>query len=220
MHREPSAIPQFRDKEYDSLYKELLEKCNPSRFYNRGYIDRQHFEIANEIYSVLQHGDATDEELIPLRNKAILELGIHFSTIRKYKYLEDYFNPSLYETRVPYNAELMHESGVFFERLLANRDDILALEQLELDASDFIESQNRERQRIIEGENIRRKRDAALERERERQIREYQEREEPKTIKQKIIQETAWLIPIIIDAIIVVGVITICYLLNNYIAVH
>lgn len=160
------------EKEYDSLYAELLEKCNPDRFYTSESIDLQRYRVANEIYGTLMSdGPKSDNELKSLRERAIAELGIHISTIRKYKELKKYFDPALYRGRKEYDSTLMDTAGTFFARLNENRDDIHALEQLECDAKFFIHDRN------IEEENERNER---MEKQRRMEVQRRIEEEERK----------------------------------------
>lgn len=133
-----SKVEQVDDKVYISLLEELEEKCNPELFLNAGY-DRKRFEVVNSIYGELkQRGVAKDEELTDLRNRAIDELGIHFSTKKKYDYLLKYFDPKIYIAMQPYDAARVAQAEQYYNRLNEDRRDIRALEQLEQEAQAFI----------------------------------------------------------------------------------
>lgn len=145
------AKPIPHEKGYTNLYEEMIEKCHPKNYLNEGY-DRQLFSIANSIYYELtQRREWTDEELIPLRNKAITELGIHFSTKKKYNYLLQYLDPRIYINMNPYPARRVATAEEYYNQLNTYKDDIVALEELEKKAKQFIE----ERQSEIEEDDFR-----------------------------------------------------------------
>ena len=127
-----SKQPEPDEKEYDSLYDELLDKCNPGKF-PIGEFGNDIFQIANAIYTELQN--KTDHTLIDLRNRAIDELGVHISTKKKYEQLEAFLNPEHYTARKPYNGEIVAMAGNLYDKLLKNKDDIRALESLEKEES-------------------------------------------------------------------------------------
>ena len=130
------------EKEYDSLYDELLEKCNPRRFDIESF-GLSKFNIANEIYSQLLDCKAisetmgkqevSEDALKVLRNRAIDELSIHISTTKKYNELKDFLDPKQYINRQPYDKELVAKTADLYNQLLNNKNDIRALEELEND---------------------------------------------------------------------------------------
>lgn len=140
------TMPDFRDiklggdniqqtyedeKEYDSLYDELMDKCNPKNFDIKtfGY---EKFNEANLIYSQIRNlKSAPETDLITLRNFAMEKLEIHISTKRKYSELEEYLNPDQYVDREDYDAELVSIVGKIYEELLTARYDIRLLEKIE-----------------------------------------------------------------------------------------
>ena len=72
------------EKEYDSLYSELLDKVHPRKFSIESCgLDK--FNVANEIYAeIVKCGQNSPEGVfVALRNSAIDELGIRFSTKKK-----------------------------------------------------------------------------------------------------------------------------------------
>ena len=147
--QKPKPVKEI-EKEYDSLYDELLDKCNPSRFKIESVgLDR--FNIANEIYAQLKSGGSNIPEavLIALRNQAMRELQIHISTKKKFSYLKSFFNPEIYINRTPYDAHRVSEAGTWYDLLLKKADDIQALEKLELDADEFIQEEKRFQQNTI-----------------------------------------------------------------------
>lgn len=132
--------PMEVEKEYDSLFDELLEKCNPSRFDIESF-GLSKFNIANEIYSQLldckaisktmNKQEVSEDALKVLRNRAINELGIHISTTKKFNELKDFLDPKQYIDRQPYDKELVATAGDLYNQLLNNKNDIRALEELE-----------------------------------------------------------------------------------------
>ena len=147
--QKPKPIKEI-EKEYDSLYDELLDKCNPSRFKIESVgLDR--FNIANEIYTQLKSGGSNIPEavLIALRNQAMRELQIHISTKKKFSYLKSFFDPEIYINRTPYDGQRVSEAGTWYDLLLKKADDIQALEKLELDADEFIQEEKRFQQNTI-----------------------------------------------------------------------
>lgn len=118
------------EKEYDSLYDELLDKCNPS-----GFKGTQKFYIANEIFSKLSNNGIgiSDDELLKLRDKAIDGLDIHISTAKKFDYLSKVLNPDNFINIKPYNCELVANAGRIYDSIIQNRYDIRELECIECD---------------------------------------------------------------------------------------
>lgn len=127
-------VPQQQpvdEKEYDSLYEELLDKCNPKNFDIKKY-GYEKFNEANLIYSQIRNlKSAPETDLIAIRNLAIEKLGIHISTKKKYNELEEYLNPDQYVDREDYDAELVSIVGKIYEELLTARYDIRLLEKIE-----------------------------------------------------------------------------------------
>lgn len=125
---------------YDTLYDELIDKCSPNNFLEEAQFNSERFNKANQIYAeLLSKKQASDNNLIDLRDKAIDELGIHFSTKKKYDYLMQFLDPKLYiEPSNLYDAERVAEASKYYTILVQNKTDIKALEQLESLASNFI----------------------------------------------------------------------------------
>ena len=134
--------PLEMEKEYDSLFDELLEKCNPIRF-DIESVGLGKFNVANDIYSQLLDCKAisetmgkreiSEDALKVLRNRAIDELGIHISTKKKFDELKDFLNPKQYINRQPYDKELVAKTADLYNQLLNSKNDIRALEELEKD---------------------------------------------------------------------------------------
>lgn len=141
--QKPKPVKEI-EKEYDSLYDELLDKCNPSKF-KIELVGLERFNSANEIYAKLKSGGSNIPEavLIALRNQAMSELQIHISTKKKFSYLKSFFDPEIYINRTPYDGQRVSEAGTWYDLLLKNADDILALEKLELDADEFIQEEKK-----------------------------------------------------------------------------
>lgn len=128
----PKADIVELEKEYDSLFEELLDKCNPSKF-NIETFGLDKFNAANEIFAQLvSYSFKTPEkELIALRNQAIDELGVQISTKKKFNELKSFLDPQQYINRQPYDKELVAKVGGLYNQLLANKNDIRAMEALE-----------------------------------------------------------------------------------------
>lgn len=119
------------EKEYDSLYDELMDKCNPKKFSIKtfGY---EKFNDANLIYSqILSLKSAPETDLITIRNLAIEKLCIHISTKKKYNELEEYLDPDQYVDNEDYNAELVSTVGMIYAEILSSQYDIRLLEEIE-----------------------------------------------------------------------------------------
>lgn len=133
------------EKTYNSLYEELIDKCNPTIF-----IDTDRFYAANSIYAILkkmpqEYGfDEDDIPILPtdvivsIRNRAIRELDIHIQTRKKVAELMMFFDPQTYINMQPYDEERVRQAYDFNKKVQQHCDDILALEDIELSASDFI----------------------------------------------------------------------------------
>lgn len=136
------------EKQYESLYEELLEKCNPNNFMQP--YDKEKVDTANTIFAELRSNPyATDYELKEVRLKAVQKLGIHISTQRILDYLMKYCDPQRYTDRDPYDAELVFQANALYSQILDNKDDIFELEKIEILAKPLINSEN-ERKRQME----------------------------------------------------------------------
>lgn len=145
------------EKQYESLYEELLEKCNPNNFMQP--YDKEKVDTANTIFAELRSNPyATDYELKEVRQKAVQKLGIHISTQRILDYLMKYCDPQRYTDRDPYDAELVFQANALYSQILDNKDDIFELEKIEILAKPLINSENeRKRQmEILQLENAKR----------------------------------------------------------------
>lgn len=127
------------EKEYNSLYDELSDKCRPDRFIG-DTSDNKTFLLANQLYAELKSKQGCrDNELIEFRDRAMSLLGIHISTKKLYSWLEGYLNPQVYTTMEPYDAERVALAGEYYMRMRECKDDIHALEKLRDDAATFID---------------------------------------------------------------------------------
>lgn len=135
-----------KEKEYDSLYEELHEKCNPDRFM-QPFI-KEKFDMATDIYAELRKRCSSkyisDRELKDLRDKAESELGIHFSTRKLFKYLVEYCSPDIYTKMKPFPTERVKEASRLYAKILEAKDDIHGLEKIEKEAEPFIKQRKNE----------------------------------------------------------------------------
>ncbi len=135
-----STKVQDYEKDYECLYDELIDKCHPKHFIGENF-DLEKFEVANRIYGELKQKKSIDDcELITIRDRAMDELGIHISTKKKYEYLLHYFNPERLLNDDNYDMERISESGRYYDLLQKSKDDIRALEKMELEAKAFIDN--------------------------------------------------------------------------------
>ena len=153
---------------YESLYMELLDKCNPRNFIEP--YDKKKVDAAILIYDDLSRIDKTNEKhMRVIRDRATLELGINVSTDRLYKELIDYCNPQNFLTTVPFQADLLQAANHFYAEVRANKNDIHELERLssQIYASKvislFYEKRRRkeEEERRIEEEDLKEREAAA-----------------------------------------------------------
>lgn len=138
-----SSNSPTEEREYYSLFDELDEKCNPSRFMNP-FVQKR-FDLANELYAELQKRNQRDDNsLKDIRDKAIDGLGIHVSTSRLYKYLLEYCDPKIYTAMKPYDKEKVQEAGRLYAMIQEAKDDIHRLEAIGEKAASFIEIREQE----------------------------------------------------------------------------
>ena len=191
----------FDEKEYDSLYDELIEKCHPNRFISGEHFDEKLFEEANRLYAeVLKYRDSSEGVLISLRNRAMDILGVKISTKKKYEYLDSLLNPGVY-TNVEadeYDSERVSEAARWYAILQKNRNDIRTLEALEIEASDFIDRRKNELSIIEQKEAT--EREEAMKQENERRAIEEEEKESTEYVVALVI------IVVIIIIIIIIAV--------------
>ena len=166
----------FDEKEYNTLYEELVEKCHPNKFIDGDNFDENLFEKANKLYAeILKCKDLPEENIIPLRNQAIELLGVCISTKKKYEYLDRFLNPKVYTDVVAeeYDVERVSEAAKWYTILQKNRNDIRLLEDLEIEAQAFIDRRRNELYIIEQKESV--EREEAMKRENQRRIQEEKE---------------------------------------------
>ena len=116
--------------DYSFLYKDLLDKCNPSNYMNP--YDAKKVEISNSIYSQIEENKNNTTELIKLRNRAIKELNIKFSSEVLFEKLTQVFNPSNFINE-NYDAVKLYAANKIYAQILDNRNDIIELERIALE---------------------------------------------------------------------------------------
>lgn len=122
---------------YNSLYDELLEKCNPANFYEP--YDSKKVELANEIYSKVLQNPNDEVTLKKLRLRAINELDIKFSTLALFDKLIEICHPRNFGPGQYYDAEKLAKANRIYSEILENADDVVVLEQCEEKAQDIIQ---------------------------------------------------------------------------------
>lgn len=137
---------QVIEKEYVSLYDELIDKCSPHKFPIES-VGLEKFNIANDIYAQLMEckriaesmgkNIVSEDSLKILRDRAIDELGVHISTRKLFTKLKSVFDPNQFINRQLYDKELVEKAGKWYDLLLRSADDIRALERIEQDSEAF-----------------------------------------------------------------------------------
>ena len=131
------------EKEYSSLYEELLEKCNPQNFMSP--YDAEKVKYANELFAELMDYSKEDEEkLRDLRSNATHLLSIKFSSSYIWDFLLSYCNPALYFNLKPYPKEYIDMANEYYNKLLSSKDDILALEKIKEETKELLEWSNQQ----------------------------------------------------------------------------
>ncbi|MBR4497318.1 MAG: APC family permease [Bacteroidales bacterium] len=129
------------EKVYSSLYEELKEKCNPQNFMSP--YDAEKVKFANELYAeLIDCAKDDDVKLRNLRDKATHLLGIKFSTSYLFDFLLSYCNPALYFNVKPYPKEFIDKANEYYNKLLSNKDNITALEEIKEETKDLFEWRN------------------------------------------------------------------------------
>lgn len=122
----PSPIPGH----YENLYWELIEKCNPEKYSSQFEYNYEKLKIANELYSdIIKAGSINKEKLLPLRTRAVKELGIRISTEDLYNTLLKQTNPHRFMK--PYNKEMVALANEFHQQTMLYADNIEKLEDIE-----------------------------------------------------------------------------------------
>jgi hypothetical protein len=113
--------------DYSFLCDELKEKCNPSNF--MAPYEAKKVEISNSIYSQLTDEEIELSELIALRNRAIKELNISFSSQELYEKLSTIFNPKNF-VNDNYDAVKLYVANKVYSQILESKNDIIELEKI------------------------------------------------------------------------------------------
>jgi len=125
---------------FRNLYEELKVKCAPENFMNP--YDPEKVSKANNLYSVVLATDAKDvEKLKQLRLRAMENLGIQFSTEGLFEKLTMACNPKNF-TGETYDKRLLELANRIYQKVLKDADNILALEEIEKEAKELIETFN------------------------------------------------------------------------------
>lgn len=112
---------------YNTLFDELKEKCNPANF--MAPYDAKCVEISNAIYAQLSGNKHNLSVLISLRNQAIRDLGIQFSTQELFDKLTEIYNPNKF-VGDNYSSERLHVANKIYSQIQSKRNDIIGLEQI------------------------------------------------------------------------------------------
>ena len=118
-------------KIYDSLYEELLDKCNPKNFMEP--YDKKKVDAANLIYKALleskpSYGYYSNQEIRNIKDQAVRELGISISN-SLYRKLINYCDPKRFME--PYDFEAVQVANEFYSLVEKSKDDIVELEELQ-----------------------------------------------------------------------------------------
>lgn len=113
--------------DYSSLYKELTEKCNPSNLLQPYNANKVEASIA--IYFQLEKNKDNINELIKLRNRAIKELGVKFSSQDLFEKLSQVFNPSNFMDK-NYDDVKLCAANKIYTQIQEYKDDIIELEKI------------------------------------------------------------------------------------------
>lgn len=115
---------------YSNLYHELKQKCDPANFVSP--YDHKKVEISNSIFSQLEENKYNIDALISLRNTAIVQLGISFSTNELYEKLHHIYNPANY-IGDNYDAEKLCVANNIYAQIENNKNNILVLEKIAIE---------------------------------------------------------------------------------------
>lgn len=116
---------------YESLYMELLDKCNPKNFMEP--YDKKKVDAANLIYKALleskpSYGCYSNQEIRNIKDQAVRELGISISN-SLYRKLINYCDPKRFME--PYDFEAVQVANEFYALVEKSKDDIVELEELQ-----------------------------------------------------------------------------------------
>ena len=113
--------------DYQGLYEELKQKCNPS-IYMEPY-DPDKVGIANDIFSKLDQNKNNIPALIELRNLALKNLGISVPAEQVYAKLITAYSPNNY-LNDNYDAEKLRVANDIYRQIVNNKEDITTLEEI------------------------------------------------------------------------------------------
>ena len=103
---------------------------------------------ANELYSEVLATDAQAVEMLKeLRMRATEELGVKFSTELLYEKLTAACNPKNF-TGEAYNKERLDLANQLYQSVLMNADNFIALEEIEVEAKELIEENEKKLQTL------------------------------------------------------------------------
>ena len=160
----------------NSTLDEVLLRCNPSNFMDP--YDKAKVELANVLYSkalnLRSKGNAESSWVKQLRNQAIQQLGIVFSTEALYNELMGYCDPRLYTKQGANDAAMVSRDNELYALIIENATNIQTLEEVKEKARTFIQERNKEREE-----------EKAREERRQRRIEEHRQKERERIEKEK-----------------------------------
>lgn len=116
-----------QDKAYHRLLiDELKQICNPEN-YMKPYVYEK-VCIANELYSILQNNDLSDDVVLEVRKRAESELGAQLPTGALYSLLVTACNPAKFMS--PYNKEKVARANYLYNEVLKNQNSLSELEKI------------------------------------------------------------------------------------------
>lgn len=142
--------------DYSDLFDELEKKCNPSNFLNP--YDASKVKVSNSIYSKLKYSKGNILQLRELRNQAIIDLNVKFSTEKIYDKLSEIVDPSKYINE-NYDAEKLEIANNLYNQIQKNKDNITKLENIIINNQNEISKLIILENKIQELSNIENKRD-------------------------------------------------------------
>ena len=113
--------------DYQDLYNDLKEKCNPSNYLEPYRPEK--LRQANDIFSKLDQNKDKILELIKLRNQAINTLGITVSSAQVFRKLVEVYTPSHY-TGENYDPVKLEIANDVYARILEAENNIIKLEEI------------------------------------------------------------------------------------------
>lgn len=134
--RYPSPIPG----KYNSLYEEIIIKCNPSNFMS--HYNPELLNTAHELYIRAENHKQDIQTLKELRKEITMKLGITFSTEQLFNDLRDSLNPTNFNG----DHNKFTEANLLYHKTLLCADNIESLERIKEEAKkkdlykSFIES--------------------------------------------------------------------------------